>query len=525
MLSRDDVLPRLISARAAQDPQKVFLQMVDGDQMTYAELDREALLWAAALRDAGVVFGDRVATLLPKSFTAVSVWLGAAWNCAIEVSINLEFRDYMLRYVINHSQAGVLIVHEMYLERVLEVAADLLYVQQVIVVGNVVGDARAKFPVVAAAKCLRSAERSDFSGPEPHDVAMMLYTSGTTGPSKGVLIPWAQSYASATLWPYRPGTRLYSVFPLFHVTGKTPIYAMALANGTLIIRERFSASSFWSDVTKYECNAANLMAAPILYLESMPESGANRDNPLEFITTGRLPKDPEAFMERFGVRIGTCFNMTEISPAICSDGRHLANNSSCGRVREGYHVRVVDEHDRPLGPNEDGELVIRADDPWVLMVGYWDMPVKTLEAWRNLWFHTGDVFRYDDDGNFYYVDRLKDAIRRRGENISSFEVEAIVTDHPAVIECAAVAAKADAEDEVMIFVVQAPGQRISEEEMYRWLIPKMPKFMIPRYIEFVTELPKTASLKVQKGLLRERGVTKGTWDREQATVAISRTVD
>ncbi|MEX0941687.1 MAG: AMP-binding protein [Pseudomonadales bacterium] len=522
MLNRESVLPWLIEARAHKTPHKVFLQMIDGDQMTYAELHREGLRWAAALTDAGVVFGDRVATLLPKSFTAVAVWLGAAWNRAIEVSINLEFRDYMLRYVINHSQANVLVIHEIYLDRVLEVMKDLGHVQHIIVVGKVPDDVRIEIPLVAAAQYLRPPDRDHFIGPGAQDIAMMLYTSGTTGPSKGVLIPWAQSHASARLWPYREGTRLYSVFPLFHVTGRTPLYAMALANGTLIMRERFSAQDFWSDVTNYECTAANLMAAPILYLENMPESDVDADNPLEFITTGRLPKDPNGFMKRFGVTIGTSFNMTEISPAICSDGKLLANNSSCGRVRNGYQVRVVDEQDRPLAPNEDGELVVRADDPWVLMAGYWDMPEKTVEAWRNLWFHTGDVFRYDEDGNFYYVDRLKDAIRRRGENISSFEVEAIVTDHPSVAECAAVAANADSEDEVMILVVLTPGKVLSEEELCRWLIPKMPRFMIPRYIEFVEQLPKTASLKVQKAVLRERGVTKRTWDREHAGLSIPR---
>jgi crotonobetaine/carnitine-CoA ligase len=522
MLDRELVLPQLIAARARSAPDHVFMQVIDGDAMTFGELHAEGLRWAAALRDAGIGAGDRVATMLPKSFTPIAVWLGAGWNRAMEVSINLDFVGHMLHYVLEHSQAAVMVVHEHYLPRVLAIANDLPGLRRIIAIGDVAPTVCSNGCEIVNAADVLHAPADAFDGPAHDDIAMMLYTSGTTGPSKGVLIPWAQSHASATLWPYRPGTRLYSVFPLFHVTGKTPVYAMALAGGTLVMRERFSGQHFWSDVRRYQCNAANLMAAPILYLESQPASPDDADNPLEFVSTGRLPKDPDAFMRRFGLRLGTNFNMTEISPAIASDGQRLANASSCGWLRAGYQARVVDARDEPLGPNQDGELVIRAEAPWTLMAGYWRMPEKTVEAWRNQWFHTGDVFRYDEAGNFYYVDRLKDAIRRRGENISSFEVEAIVTDHPEVVECAAIAARAAAEDEVMIVVVRKPGSSLDAESLCRWLLPRMPRFMVPRFIEFVDALPKTSSLKVQKTELRARGVTATTWDREAAGVVIPR---
>ena len=522
MLSRDRILPHLIAARASASPEQTFLHVVGGEEMTYGELHHEALRWASALHGLGVSPGDRVATMLKKSCTPVAVWLGVAWARAIEVSMNLDYRGYMLRYVINHSGAEVLVVQDTYLDRLLELAGELPKLRVVIVVGDEADTGETPWTTIPAQALLESSQLGEFEGPVHSDIAMMLYTSGTTGPSKGVLIPWAQSHASATVWNYESDTVLYSPFPLFHVTGKTPIYAMALAGGRLVMRDRFSSSEFWNEIRSHDCNAANLMAAPILFLEGQPVRESDADNPLRFVTTGRLPMDPEAFMRRFALKIGTNFNMTEISPALASDGETLANNQSCGRVRPGYQCRVVDDHDEPLGPGDVGELVIRADTPWVLMAGYWNMPEQTVTAWRNQWFHTGDLFRHDEDGNFYYVDRLKDAIRRRGENISSFEVEAIVTEHPDVAECAAIAVARDSGDEVRIVVVLSSEATLSESDLCEYLIPNMPRYMVPRYVEFADSLPKTASLKVQKAVLREQGVTKRTWDREASGVVVPR---
>jgi crotonobetaine/carnitine-CoA ligase len=210
--------------------------------------------------------------------------------------------------------------------------------------------------------------------------------------------------------------------------------------------------------------------------------------------------------------------MTEIGPVICATGQvSNDNHRSCGRLTPGYEARLVDEHDNEVPAGEIGELIVRSDRPWTLNLGYVGLPDESMKAWRNGWFHTGDVFRLDADQNFYFVDRRKDAIRRRGENISSFEVEAIVNSHPDVVESAAVAVPSElGEDDVKVVVVRRAGSDINEADLIDFLTPVMPRFMIPRYVEFIDTLPKTPTDRVQKALLRNAGVTPQTWDRTVA---------
>ena len=219
--------------------------------------------------------------------------------------------------------------------------------------------------------------------------------------------------------------------------------------------------------------------------------------------------------------------MTEVGVPLITDGFTLANGRSCGRIRTGspgYEVRIVNEHDEPLPIGTVGEFIVRAAEPWVINAGYWKMPEKTAEAWRNGWFHTGDAFREDEDGNFYFVDRIKDAIRRRGENISSFEVEAEVNSHPAVQESAVIGVPSElGEEDVKAIVVLRPSQSLEPRELIEFLIPRMPRFMIPRYIEIVEALPKTdVTFRTQKVKLREDALNEQTWDREKAGITLPR---
>ena len=234
------------------------------------------------------------------------------------------------------------------------------------------------------------------------------------------------------------------------------------------------------------------------------------------------PMIPEmaAFERRFGVRVATCYGMTEVPPVIVTGWDH-GPWETCGRVRDGYpfaEARIVDEHDIPLKAGEVGELVVRTAAPWTLNAGYYGQPAVTAEAWRNGWFHTGDAFREDIDGRFYFVDRKNDTIRRRGENISSFEVESFALEHPAITACAAFGVPdAHGGHEVMIAVEIEPSAGVDARELGKFLADRMPKYMTPRYIEVVDELPRnTTSLRVQKFVLRQRGITPATWDRNVA---------
>jgi crotonobetaine/carnitine-CoA ligase len=260
---------------------------------------------------------------------------------------------------------------------------------------------------------------------------------------------------------------------------------------------------------------------PFVYNQPVQEDDSRHF--LRKVTMIPLIDELDDFRERFGVQVLTAFNMTEISSPLASNGFNLVNERSCGRVRPGAQVRIVDENDEEVPPNQIGELIVRTDDPWTMNAGYWQMPEKTAEAWRNQWMHTGDGFTRDEEGNFYFVDRLKDAIRRRGENISSFEVESEINTHPAVLESAAIAVPSEhSEDEIKAVVIPHPGQTLEPEELIWYLEPRMPYFMIPRFIEIADELPKTPTEKVQKKVLREAGVNENTWDMVKAGIKLKK---
>jgi carnitine-CoA ligase len=251
-------------------------------------------------------------------------------------------------------------------------------------------------------------------------------------------------------------------------------------------------------------------------------SARDREHTLRSAMMVPLVEDAPSFSKRFGVAIYTLFNMTEISCPIIS-GLNPTPLGTCGKPRDGVDVRVVDENDCEVAPGEVGELIIRADRPWSMTTGYYGNPEASAKAWRNGWFHTGDGFRTDPDGNYFFVDRMKDAIRRRGENISSFEVEVEVQSHPDVQEAAAVAVpSAMSEDEVLVALVAQPGRSIDPKALIEYLVARMPHFMVPRYLRIVSELPRTPTQKVQKHLIRAQGVTADTWDREQAGVVVRR---
>jgi crotonobetaine/carnitine-CoA ligase len=515
----DVTLPYLLHQRASSDPTAVFLEEVTGGKRTYSDVEQRSLRWADAFRELGVVPGDMVLSMLPSTAEAVCVWIGLGWMRAIDVGVNVDYRGNFLRDLIADSGARVIVAHSRYIPEILEVhkeAPDLLQTLVVIDDGAIPA-ATAGLRVLSAATLLAKATTQMLPFPDHHDIACLIYTSGTTGRAKGVLIPWAQAHATCmgSMEMYRCGDGYYSPFPMNHTSGRLPIIFMVYVGGRVIMRERFSAAAFWDDVRKFNCTTTSMPGTIAGMLFARPPLQDDRNNPLRFVSMIPLIPQLDAFRERFDIKVRTMFNQTELSSPLVSNGTNLVDNRSCGRVRLGYEIRLVDEHDDEVAPGTIGEMIVRADQPWTLLAGYHGRPDATAEAWRNGWFHTGDLFTCDKDGNFYYVDRRKDSIRRRGENISSVELETQVNTFPAVLESAAVGVPAElGEEEIKLVILPRPGNTVDPAALVAFLESRIPRFMIPRYVEVVSELPRTPAMqRVQKARLRESGVTPQTWDR------------
>ncbi len=351
-----------------------------------------------------------------------------------------------------------------------------------------------------------------------------MYTSGTTGPSKGVLMPQAHCYlfALSAVEKLRmtPDDRYYIVLPLFHANGLLmQLMAALLAGASAVIRPRFSASAWVEDIRTHGCTLTNMLGAVGAFVCARQPTPRDRDHRLRAVTAAPNPPAHEAALrERFGIpEVVSVYGMTEVNIPLYGE-LGVPRPGTCGRPLERwFDVIVADpETDIALPAGTVGELLVRPRTAFGFMAGYHRMPDRTVEAWRNLWFHTGDAVTMAADGYVTFVDRIKDCIRRRGENISSFEVEAAIERLPGVAEAAAYAVPSGidgGEDEVMLAVVPAQGATLDPAAIAAHAETELPRYAQPRFIEIVPGLPKTPTAKVQKAKLRERGVRPGTWDR------------
>jgi crotonobetaine/carnitine-CoA ligase len=527
-----DLWPQRVEHWAASTPDAPWIDVIGGPVVSYAEGLEEGLRWADALARRGVGAGDHVAVLIPNTLDFVWAWLGLSWLRAVEVPVNTAYQGRMLQYILHQSDARLLMTTRSALPRLEAVADELPNLEAIILVDADDGEHSLSIPVVGRTEFLDGATPAPRPGPDPWDTATILYTSGTTGPSKGVIIPWGLHRSFGTVHELYGDVTSddghYVPVPLFHVGGKYPVMAMTSLGGRIILREVFSTTEFWDDVRKHRATIMTFIGVIQHFVWNQPRRPDDADNPLRISIAAPCPPNVEEFNERFGVRTVTGFGMTEMPAPLSSDGAGVDANTyaTVGKVRPGFECRIVNEHDQPVPQGTTGELIVRSIKPWVMNQGYYKMPEVSFRAWRNGWFHTGDAFRSDEDGNYFFVDRMKDAIRRRGENISSSEVEADVCRHPEVERCAAFPVPSTmgdgAEDEVMISVVRVEGSTLTEAALIEWLIPRMAHFMVPRYVDLVSELPMTPTVKVRKHVLKERGVTRSTWDREAAGIVVKR---
>jgi crotonobetaine/carnitine-CoA ligase len=519
------VLRYALERNARSQPDKVFAAFAGGERWSFAQTLQQVRITAANLHALGVRQGDHVVLMLPNSALALRVMFAINYLGAVYVPVNPALKGSALQHILADSGAAVAILHEAVLDQV--IAADAPALSTVICAATRPSRApeRITFHDIVALDRADTPPAPEPRPIQPFDTQSIIYTSGTTGRSKGVLSSYMHSYSSMSPDTWHCLTaddRQLLHMPVFHVGGAF-IACVALCVGSSIaVVDGFKTELFWSQIRELEVTSAFLLGAMATFLLKQPSRADDREHPLRMVFIVPLGQSGPAFRERFGVDVFTIFNMTEISTPLISSA-NPAKASICGRIRQGVEVRLVDANDCRVATGEIGQMVIRTAAPWSMNHGYHNNPQATADAWRNGWFHTGDVFIRDEDGDFRFVDRLKDTIRRRGENISSYEVEVELLSHPRIREAAAIAVPSElSEDEILAVVAAVDGEALDPAEIIAHLVPRMAHHMVPRYIRIVDGVPKTPTAKVEKHILRAQGLTPDTWDRERAGIKIRR---
>jgi len=527
-------LPGLLRRQAERHGDRPCLEL-PGARWRHADAADAVARVGAALHAAGIGRGDRVALMGGNRAETLETFLACGWIGAISVPINTASMGPQIGYFLTDSGARLLVIEAQYLDRLQSAelagcALEAIWVVDVpgLHAGATKEEAATRIALgavnLAAGAAItvdafkRTTTPIDAAPVGPGDPLAILYTSGTTGPAKGVICPHAQYLAwgenSARILALRPDDVLCTTLPLFHINALNTYAQAAWIGARVVYLERFSASGYWPTLAAAGATVIYLLGAMVPMLLAQPEDASERAHR---VRSGLGPGVPAAagidFERRTGVRLLEGYGSTETNFVIAT-APDSTRRGVMGWLQPGFDARVVDADDVEVPDGTAGELVLRADAPFAFASGYFHKAEQTVEAWRNLWFHTGDRVVRDADGAFRFIDRIKDAIRRRGENISSYEVEQVLLSHPTVAEAAVFPVRSElAEDEVMAALVARPPHAIDPAAIARHCESRLPRFAIPRYLDVVDELPRTANGKVQKFVLRERGVGAATWDR------------
>jgi crotonobetaine/carnitine-CoA ligase len=525
-------LPSLLEKRARELGDKVFFSFQD-QRVSYRELDETVNRVANCLIELGVRKGDKVCIMMKNSIEFIDSWFALAKIGAVMVPMNPTLRGNLLQYIMTNSDATIAFVDNDLLDRVQFIESQIKNIGRIVTVrenpqhGEEVTFKGTK--VISFEDLMRGSPSPPPNTVSPEDTMSILYTSGTTGPSKGAMISHHYYYdnaLSAIRWMrHSEEDTLYTCLPFFHANASiTSIYTTLMAKASFAMGKRFSLTTFLDEIGQYKVTHTNVMGSILVLLMKQEPKPDDATNTLKVVDSVPLIPESLAFERRFGVKLIGMYGATETSICIASPFDEETKSDSCGKALPQYDCRVFDDRDMECPPGTKGEIVVRGRRPFIQMAGYYKMPEATLAAFRNLWYHTGDFGIKDKDGYFYFVDRKKDAIRRRGENISSHEVEEVVNSHPAVLESAAIPIKDQemTEDEVKVCVILKKGQKLEPESLIQYCKDRMAYFMVPRYVEFMDEFPKTPNQKIQKFRLREKGITPNTWDREESGIKLER---
>ncbi|CAN7789290.1 AMP-binding protein [Caballeronia sp. LjRoot34] len=515
------VLPAVLEEMAQKKPHALWVGTTDGDEASFGAMADDVRRMAGYFAGLGVRKGDCVAVWMHNGLDFVRVWLGLGRLGAVAVLLNTELRGAFLEHQLNNSGARLAVVDVSLQPALAEVVPGLTQLRQLIVVGRL-GNIQARLPLLDW-NVWRSAAPWEGPMPQAYDMACVMYTSGTTGPSKGVLMPHAHcalyGVGAIECLQMQPDDKYYISLPLFHANGLLMQLGATLLGGIpAVLRQRFSASAWLSDLQQYGATVTNLLGSTAAFIIAQPPTEGDRNHRLRAaLTAPNLAVHEAVFRERFGVRdVVSGFGMTEINIPIWGRLGVSVPNAAGWAHEQHFEVVIADSQtDAPVPPGELGEILVRPKVPFGFMAGYHGMPEKAAEAWRNLWFHTGDAGTMTADGLVTFVDRIKDCIRRRGENISAAEVELAVGSLPSVAEVAAYAVPSDlpgGEDEVMLALVLAPGYEMTLEAIGEQADALLPRFAKPRFLRRMDQLPKTATGKIQRAALKKEG-TRVALDR------------
>jgi crotonobetaine/carnitine-CoA ligase len=522
----------LLQARLDTDPDGEYLDVV-GTKLSAANVFDVAGRLSSALNELGVASGERVATLLENSAEATLSWWGAVLAGAVAVPINTAYKGEYLRHQLADSDARVLVVGTDSLERAARVLPALPELDHVIVVGteevNVDGATQHHWRDV-----LDAHEPSVNRSVRPSDLGTFIYTGGTTGPSKGCMLSHRYHEVLArqigVCWRRSADDVVWTPLPLFHFNAiVTAVLGPLIYGGRAAIERRFSVSRFWSEMNRTGATVTSTLGTMAYLLAhdrdrvEMPLSGSPEANrSLRLIGAAPLPVEVDSILRaRFGVEtFSGAYGTTEAS-LVSWQPLGVENKPNAAGVinDEHFDVRIFDDDDHELPRGTDGEIVIRPRRPHTMFEGYWGRPEATVAASRNWWYHTGDIGRIDEDGYLFFVDRKADYLRRRGENISSFEVERVLMGHGSLADVAVHAVPSPlTEDDLKVTATLKEGASLTAAELFVWCIDELPYFALPRYIEFRAELPRSPVGRVLKRELRAEGVTAATWDAEASGI-------
>lgn len=523
-------LAAVLRHHAAERPEApCLITPEESAQWTYAEVLAHAERVAAAWYEAGATAGDRVLIMGANSSRFVRSWLGTAIGGFVEVPINTAYEGEFLRHQAVTVQPRWAVIDDVFAERFVAIAASVRQIQKFWVIDT--GSAEVAIDLLRSngwqaspwEELLLGAVTEQLPVPDPKSLASIFFTSGTTGPSKGVAMPHSQMYffgqEVVSLTRLTSEDTYLTCTPLFHGNAQfMAAYPALIAGAAVVVRPKFSASRWVDHLRENNVTVTNLIGVMMDFVWKAAPRPDDAHNALRCVYAAPTASSVlKQFMDRFGIEAFVdAFGLTETCAPILSPYGEIRPPGAAGLVAsDWFEIRLVNpETDREVATGEIGELVVRYKHPWTCSLGYYGMPEKTVEAWRNLWFHTGDALRRDAEGWYYFVDRYKDALRRRGENISSYEVEQALLAHPAVTECAVVGVPADVdagEDEVMAVVVAS--EPLDAAELWDFCRGRIPAFAVPRFVRFVDALPKTPSEKIRKAALRDSGITRDTFDR------------